>query len=155
MTDSSRKRGEQAPTSNIVEKHGLTQLLNHVLAPEFVPKRFQQSWEHDVPWRSGFDLAPHARDVFVEGKDKVWREVDDAAVERVVDDVRAHGYGAEAAEDVGSQLLDTRMLWEENEGVAVLVDNKGSRPKAEKPKAEKPKVEGKTIKLKLKMTAKK
>ena len=67
---------------------------------------------HDTPLRSGpgFDLAPHGQsDVYVEGADKVFREVDDAMVERLVDDVMANGY----AEAQTGQLLDTRMLRDE------------------------------------------
>ena len=97
--------------ADIVERHDLTKLLNYVLSPEFVAEKFPRT-PHDTPLRSGpgFDLAPHGQsDVYVEGADKVFREVDDAMVERLVDDVMANGY----AEAQTGQLLDTRMLRDE------------------------------------------
>lgn len=97
--------------ADIVERHDLTKLLNYVLSPEFVAGKFPRT-PHDTPLRSGpgFDLAPHGQsDVYVEGADKVFREVDDAMVERLVDDVMANGY----AEAQTGQLLDTRMLRDE------------------------------------------
>ncbi len=96
--------------SNICEKHGLRDLLNHVLSPEYeIKKDYIEACPNYVPLRTGHDLAPYGRDdLDVEGAEKVWREVEDGEAERVVVDVVANGCGK-----VGGELLDTRMLGEE------------------------------------------
>jgi hypothetical protein len=101
------------PPSNIVEKHGLTQLLQHVLSEDYKLQtyRFQDDVRpprhHFSPLRSGFDLAPHGRsDLYLEGRGKVWKKVDEETIERLVKDIAGNGYDS----NVGGELLDTRML---------------------------------------------
>ena len=116
---------------DICEKHGLKELLNHVLSPEYQVKTFPNY----VPLRSGHDLGPYGRDdLYVEGAGKLWQEVEDDAVERIVKDVMANGRGK-----VGGELLDTRMLGEE---ATTRVARVPSAPKAS--------TAGMKIKLKIK-----
>ena len=83
------------------------------------------------------DLAPYGRDdLHVEGAGKVWREVEDSEVKRVVADVVANGCGKD-----GGELLDTRMLGQERAPAA---------PTAPAPGAPKPSRAG-GVKIKLKV----
>lgn len=104
------KQRRMVKSTNICEKHGLKDLLNHVLSPDYELKTgYIEACPNYVPLRSGYDLAPYGRDeLYVEGAGKVWREVEDRAVEQVVEDVMANGCGK-----AGGELLDTRMLGDE------------------------------------------
>lgn len=126
-------------STNICEKHGLKDLLNHVLSPEYELKTgYIEACPNYVPLRTGHDLAPYGRDdLHVEGAGKVWREVEDSEVKRVVADVVANGCGKD-----GGELLDTRMLGQERAPAA---------PTAPAPGAPKPfRAGGVKIKLKVK-----
>jgi hypothetical protein len=108
-------------TSNIVEKHGLTALLNHVLSEDFAPRRdyIQNLDAKYVPLRSGYDLADGIRaGIHVEGSSKSFRGLgdgEDAVLREIFDEVvRGEGVESEALEArMYGELLNTHMLGEE------------------------------------------